>query len=259
MSIEVLLMKSVEEEFPFVQYFPNSYEKSYIITELLILSKIFKNCGKGCLINKDKIYFYKTYIPNMENMINKTKRKIFLLFYCDSSYKQKYIDEFTNNIFDLLEKDVFEDNKLKKNIIKTINDLFDIYKNIKDKDEIYGEYVSNIMKSSMEELNDGDNSLKKSDSLNSRRRIDSIFIRNRESSLMSIKADYKPLLSENNEMIKISEYDSDLTMVFKGDKYNYFYNKMKLIKKIKLINIYIFISITIILIPIYIIVINNGN
>jgi len=252
-------MKSVEEEFPFVQYFPNSYEKSYIITELLILSKIFKNCGKGCLINKDKIYFYKTYIPNMENMINKTKRKIFLLFYCDSSYKQKYIDEFTNNIFDLLEKDVFEDNKLKKNIIKTINDLFDIYKNIKDKDEIYGEYVSNIMKSSMEELNDGDNSLKKSDSLNSRRRIDSRFIRNRESSLMSIKADYKPPLSENNEMIKISEYDSDLTMVFKGDKYNYFYNKMKLIKKIKLINIYIFISITIILIPIYIIVINNGN
>lgn len=259
MSIEVLLMKSVEEEFPFVQYFPNSYEKSYIITELLILSKIFKNCGKGCLINKDKIYFYKTYIPNMENMINKTKRKIFLLFYCDSSYKQKYIDEFTNNIFDLLEKDVFEDNKLKKNIIKTINDLFDIYKNIKDKDEIYGEYVSNIMKSSMEELNDGDNSLKKSDSLNSRRRIDSRFIRNRESSLMSIKADYKPPLSENNEMIKISEYDSDLTMVFKGDKYNYFYNKMKLIKKIKLINIYIFISITIILIPIHIIVINNGN
>ena len=156
MSIQVLLMKSVEEEFPFMQYFPNSYEKSYIITELLILSKIFKNCGKGCLINKDKIYFYKTYIPNMENMINKTKRKILLLFYCESSYKQKYIDEFTNNIFDLLERDVFENNKLKNNITKTINDLFEIYKNIKNKDEIYGEYVTNIMKNSIEELSDGE-------------------------------------------------------------------------------------------------------
>ena len=255
MSIKVLLMKSVEEEFPFMQYFPDSYEKSYIITELLILSKIFKNCGKGCLINKDKIYFYKTYIPNMENMINKTKRKILLLFYCESSYKQKYIDEFTNNIFDLLERDVFENNKLKNNITKTINDLFEIYKNIKNKDEIYGEYVSNIMKNSMEELNDRDNALIKSDSLNTRRRIDSRFIRNRESSLMSIKADYKPPLSENIEMIKISEYDSDLTMIFKGDKYNYFYNKMKVIRKIKFINIGIFIAIILILIPAYIIVI----
>jgi hypothetical protein len=253
-------MKSIEEEFPFMQYFPISYEKSYIINELLILSKIFKNCGKGCLINKDKIYFYKTYIPNMENMINKTKRKILLLFYCESSYKQKYIDEFTNNIFDLLEKDVFENNKLKKNITKTINDLFDIYKNIKNKDEIYGEYVSNIMKNSMEELNDRDNALIKSDSLNTRRRIDSRFIRNRESSLMSIKADYKPPLSDNNEMIKISEYDSDLTLIFKGDKYNYFYNKMKVIRKIKLINIGIFIAFALFLIPIYIIVIKYfGN
>ena len=247
MSIEVLLMKSVEEE-SFMQFFPISYEKSYIITELLILSKIFKNCGKGCLINKDKIYFYKTYIPNMENMINKEKRKIFLLFYCESPYKQKYIDEFTNNIFDLLERDVFEENKLKKHISKTINDLFDIYQNIKNKDEIYGEYVSNIMKKSMEELVGGDNPLVKSDSLNSRRRIDSRFIRNRESSLMSVKADYKPPLSENNEMKKISEYDSDLTLIFKGDKYNFFYNKMKVIKKIKFINIGIFISITIFLI-----------
>jgi len=257
--MQVLLMKSLEEEFSFIQYFPNSYEKSYIVTELLILSKIFKNCGKGCLINKDKIYFYKTYIPNMENMINNTKKKILLLFYCDSSYKQKYIDEFTNNIFDLLERDVFENNKLKKNITKTISDLFDIYKNINNKDEIYGEYVSNIMKNSMEELNGRDSSLLKSDTLNSRRRIDSRFIRNRESSLMSIKADYKLPLSDNNEMIKISEYDSDLTLIFKGDKYNYFYNKMKVIKKIKLINIGIFISLTLILIPIYIIVIKYFN
>ena len=107
----------------------------------------------------------------------------------------------------------------------------------------------------MEELNDSDNVLIKSDSLNTRRRIDSRFIRNRESSLMSIKADYKPPLSDNNEMIKISEYDSDLTLIFKGDKYNYFYNKMKVIRKIKFINIGIFIAIILILIPAYIIVI----
>jgi hypothetical protein len=233
-------MKSVEEEFPFVQYFSNSYEKSYIITELLILSKIFQNCGKGCLINKDKIYFYKTYIPNMENMINKTKRKILLLFYCESSYKQKYIDEFTNNIFDLLGKDAFEENKLKNNISNTIDDLFDIYQNVKNKEEIYYEYVKNIMKNIDSNNNDSNNSSMES-CLSLRKRIDSEFFKKRdEKSLMSIRGLNNSDLMENIEMVKITESDSDLTVMFKANKFNYYSMKMKKLKKIKIINIIIF-------------------
>lgn len=247
-ELKILLMTSIDDEFQFSKYFPEIYESSYIITELLILTKYFKKCGKGCLLSKDKIYFYKTFVPNTENSINKNKGKIFLLFYCDSTYKQKYIDEFTINIFDLLEKDVFEDNKLKTNISKAINELFDIYKNIKNKEQIYGEYVKNIMKNIMEEFNGNNNILLQSDSLGSRRRFDSRIIRNRESSLMSIKEDYIPKLKENIELVKIKEEsESILTMIFRNDKYSDFSYKMKKIKKFKIINIIIFTVIGIVM------------
>ena len=41
-------------------------------------------------------------------------------------------------------------------------------------------------------------------------------------------------------MVKITESDSDLTVMFKANKFNYYSMKMKKLKKIKIINIIIF-------------------
>ena len=244
-ELQILLMMNVDDEHPFIEYFPQAYEQPYNINELMILSKFFKNCGKGCLLNKDKEYYYKTYYPNMENNLIQNKSKIFLLFYCDSHYNQKYIDEFTNNIFDLLEEEYFENNKLKESTSKAINNLFEIYKDIKNKEEIYKEYTKNIVRKALNKDNEND-IIMDNEILTTRRRIDSRFLRPSDNSLMSIKRESNASLIENIEMVKISENDTDLTMIFKADSNNYYMN-LKLYKKIKKINILIFSIIGIIL------------
>lgn len=237
-GLKLLLMISAQDDFHFIHYFPQSYEQPYKVNELVLYTKFFKKCGKGCLISKDKIYFYKTYIPNMENNTNTNKKRIFLFFYCDLTYNQKYIDEFTENIFDILELDAFSENTLKKKISKVINDLFEIYQNVEGKEEIYQEYVNNIMKNAREENNDSNNTSIGSDNSFRRKRVDSRIFRKRENSLSSLRG--SNILDENIEMVKINENDTDLTMMFKTNKYDYVYTKLKIYKKLKIINIIIF-------------------
>ena len=52
---------------------------------------------------------------------------------------------------------------------------------------------------------------------------------------------------EDIEMVKINEFDTDLTMMFKTNKYDNFFLKIKLYKKMKIINIVIFGVIAIVL------------
>lgn len=231
-GLEVLLMVSIQDDSQFLQYFPKNYEKPYIINELLLITKFFKKCGKGCLLSKDNYYFYYTYTSSYDPNISKSQKRIFLLFYCESFYKQKYLEEFTNNIFILLDNEIIQENKLKKKISNQINDLFDIYKNINNKENIYHEYVKNIMKADTDENNLSNNtSLDSEDSL--RKRI-------RENSLMTIKGGNKSTIIEDIEMVKMSERATDLTIIFKEDKFSFFYLNMKKYKKIRIINIIIF-------------------
>ena len=244
-GLKILLLTSAQDDFQFFQYFPQSYEQPYKVNELLLYTKYFKNCGKGCLISKDKIYFYKTFTPNLENNANQNKKKIFLFFYCDTYYNQKYIDEFTDNIFELLELDVFNENVLKKKIVKTIDELFDIYKNIDNKEEIYKEYVNDIMKNGKEEYNSGSNNTSMDSQLSYNK--NKSMTRNRENSLMSIRNTNLMENMENIEMVKINELDTDLTMIFKSNKYDNYFMKLKIYKKIKLINLVIFAVIGIVI------------
>ena len=238
-GLKLLLMISAQDDFEFIHYFPQSYQQPYKVNELVLYTKFFKKCGKGCLISKDRIYFYKTYIPNMENNANNNKKRIFLFFYCDLTYKKKYIDEFSENIFDILDLDVFnENNTLKKKISNIINDLFEIYRNVNNKEEIYHEYVNNLMKNAREENGDSNNTSIGSENSFTRKRNDSRIFRKRENSLGSLRG--SNFLDENIEMVKINESDNDLTMMFKTNKYDYVYTKLKNYKKNKIINIIIF-------------------
>jgi len=240
-GLDILLLTSCEKDFSFIQYFPESYDRSNKINELIMVSQYFKNCGKGCLLNKDRIYYYRTFFPNIEEEINRSNPKIFILFYCNLRYKEKYIDEFNENIIDLLEKSIFEENKLDQEIVITISELFDIYKDLNGKEEIYHEYINNIMNKAMNNLNNNsshNNSMISIDKSICRKRMDSRI--RRDNSLITIKKEYNFDKIENIEMVKINEGDTDLTLILKRDKNNSSYIKIKTNKKIKIINVIIF-------------------
>lgn len=257
-GLKILLLVSAQDDFQFFHYFPPSYEQPYKVNELILYTKFFKNCGKGALLSKDSIYYYKTYIPSMENNANKNKKNIFLFFYCDSNYQQKYIDEFTDNIFDLfeLEQEVFEGNNMKKKISKKINELFDIYKSVNHKEEIYKEYINNIMQNAKEESIGSNNSSLDNEGSFPRKRVDSRISQKTTNSLMSIRGSN---LLENIEMVKINEYDTDLTMIFKENKYDYYFKKIKRYKKIKIINIIIFTVLGIVMYCLIPVALKNNN
>ena len=87
-----------------------------------------------------------------------------------------------------------------------------------------------------------ENNLSNNTSLDSgyslRKRMDSRI--QRENSLITIKGGNKSTIIGDIEMIKVTERDTDLTIMFKEDKFSFYYSKLKKYKKIRIINIIIF-------------------
>ena len=63
--LNALLISSIEYALPINVYFPSNYQDKNSITDLLIISNNFKNCGKGSIQHNNKIFYYRTYIPNL--------------------------------------------------------------------------------------------------------------------------------------------------------------------------------------------------
>ena len=143
-QLNALLISSIEYALPINIYFPSNYKDKSSITDLLIISNHFKNCGKGSIQHNNKLFYYRTYIPNLsgeqesESLSNSysdyfifsldcNKNKFFLLFYCDHNYSKKYLDNLTNEIFEILDKGAFDGNQLKNNSREQINNLFERY------------------------------------------------------------------------------------------------------------------------------------
>lgn len=144
-GLKLFLLTSAKDDFKYCQHFPLNFKDKYIISELVIISKHFKKCGKGTLINEKKIFYYRTYFPR--NEMDKRKKKMFLLFYCDNTYKEKNIEDFTKEIFSLLERSSsFDKNNLGKETNSQINKLFKKYKNINEY-----KFISNINDLSLSE------------------------------------------------------------------------------------------------------------
>ena len=61
--LEAFLMTGVEDELPLIKYYPLDYSNQNSLAELLIIANSFKKCGKGSLQHKNKIFYYRTYIP----------------------------------------------------------------------------------------------------------------------------------------------------------------------------------------------------
>lgn len=158
--INALLITSAQDELPIIQYFPLNYDDKKSITELLTIAKYFKNCGKGFLQHKNKLFYYKTYIPNLPglNDINSNKssnsglsqsfseyfiysldcnnKKFFFLYFCDLNCKKKIIDDLTNEIFDIFDKGAFDEHKLKISATNEINNIFEKYQKLSSNFEV---------------------------------------------------------------------------------------------------------------------------
>ena len=101
------------------------------------------------------------------------------------------------------------------------------------------------MKNGKEEYNNGSNNTSMDSQLSYNK--NKSMTRNRENSLMSIRNTNLMENMENIEMVKINELDTDLTMIFKSNKYDNYFMKLKIYKKIKLINLVIFAVIGIVI------------
>jgi hypothetical protein len=246
-GLNSLLMTGIDDEIPLTKFFPLNYVNENTLTELLIISKSFKNCGKGSLQNKNKMFYYRTYIPTIpvqEDTLNGSnsfsdyyiysydcnKKKFFLIYYCDLNYKKKDIDSLTNKIMKVLDNNAFEGHDLKREACTQINSLFQQYQKIAPNLGKMNQLNDVTIVNSSDSINNVSiDSNKSKKSLISTKRIDSRIIfpkKKHKKSEISVDID---------DLTSLKEDDSDLSIMFKNNLDDYInlsqINKWKNIQK----------------------------
>ncbi len=229
-GLNCLLLTGIDDEFPLTKFFPLNYENRNALTELLILTKSFKNCGKGSLQNKNKIFYYRTYIPSLPVQEDNSsvshsfsdyyiysydcnKKKFFLIYYCDLYYKKKDIDGLTNKIMKVLDNNAFDGHDLKREASNQINSLFEQYQKLAPNlGKINPLTEVNINNSSDSINNVSIDSERSRKSLISKKRIDSriIFPKKKRKKTEEVSVDI-------DDLTTIKEDDSDLSIMFKNN------------------------------------------
>ena len=258
-ELKALLMTNIQDSVPLTQYFPLNYNDDKSITELLIISKHFKNCGKGILVHNKNLYYYKTYIPQIKDIkdnntdnpslsqsysdyflynLDCNKKKFFILIYCDLNYKEKNIDNLINDIFAIFDEGAFDGHELKKNSRDKINSIFKEYQKLSTKfDNIDLINSANNIKNfnSIININSNNSTPKK--------RIDSriiIPIIKKVKTSEEVSADIEDITS-------IKDSNSNISLMF---RYTFndesFYSQNKELQKIKFWNIVFFLLLLII-------------
>jgi len=173
-KLEAFLLTWIDESFPITKIFPQGYSNKKNISELLIITKSLLKCGKGSLQHKNKLFYYRTFIPSVmaseeplskkssltevfSSSFNSSNKKVFVLFLCDINYKKKDIDILTNKICDVLDENAFEKQDLKKETTRRINFLYEQYQNFEQNS---GRYIQ------LNDININKNELKKRNSSN---------------------------------------------------------------------------------------------
>ena len=152
--LEAFLLTWVDESFPITKIFPQGYSNKKNLAELLIITKSLLQCGKGSLQHKNKLFYYRTYIPALivgeeslskkssftdffASSFNSTNKKVFIIFLCDINYKKKNIDSLTKKIYEILDEGAFEKQDLKKESTRRINFLYEQYQNLSQNSDRY--------------------------------------------------------------------------------------------------------------------------
>ena len=249
-GLEAFLICDIDDEIPLNKIFPLYYNDQSNLTELLIIAQNFKKCGKGCLQHKNKIFYYRTYIPTLpKNEVNSisndsfsdyfiysydtSRKKFFLLFLCDSKYKQKYIDDLTAEIFEILDNNAFEGHEIKNESCHLINSLFDKYKKIEPNLGMLNPLTEiNTNNNSHDSINDSSSDSSKKRSKRNKKRIDSRMV------LPKLKNKSSTISVDIDDLTPVKDSDTDLSLVFKKDfDKDLFLPQVYKWKSIKIINI----------------------
>ena len=265
MPLEAFLLTWVDETFPITKIFPQGYSNKKILAELIIITKSLINCGKGSLQHKNKVFYYRTYMPtlvlgeesNSKKSIssdffvysfNSNNKKVFLLYLTDTNFNKKDIDSLTKKIYEILDEGAFEKHDIKKESARRINFLYDQYKNpetnsgcyiqlneIKEIKTTTKEKNNNIVE---ENKNDTSNSL--SDNLINTNNLDDTKKGSSSGIMLSKINKSKSQLGsiDINDLTTIKESESDLSIIFKQSlDANLNFSQIKKMKSIKKINI----------------------
>jgi hypothetical protein len=152
--LEAFLLTWVDDSFPITKVFPQGYSNKKNLAELLIITKSLLQCGKGSLQHKNKLFYYRTYIPALivgeeslskkssftdffASSFNSANKKVFIIFLCDINYKKKNIDSLTKKIYEILDEGAFEKQDLKKESTRRINFLYEQYQNLSQNSDRY--------------------------------------------------------------------------------------------------------------------------
>jgi hypothetical protein len=152
--LEAFLLTWVDDSFPITKVFPQGYSNKKNLAELLIITKSLLQCGKGSLQHKNKLFYYRTYIPALivgeeslskkssftdffASSFNSANKKVFIIFLCDINYKKKNIDLLTKKIYEILDEGAFEKQDLKKESTRRINFLYEQYQNLSQNSDRY--------------------------------------------------------------------------------------------------------------------------
>ena len=266
-KLEAFLLTWLDDLIPITKVFPQGYPNKKNLAELLVITKSLLNCGKGTLQHKNKLFYYRTYIPD-DNLSKKNSysdintsnsntniKKVFILFLCDNNYKKKDIDTLTKSIYEILEEDAFDKQDLKKDHSRKINLIYDLYQNIETNSEQYIQLsdINNNTKNIFTESNKSEKLIIDNNNdniINTNNRVLSSDIEKnnldesrKESSSRIIWSKVNKSKSnlgsiDINDLTTIKESDSDLSIIFKQSlDENLNFSKMKKMKAIKKINI----------------------
>ena len=266
-KLEAFLLTWLDDLIPITKVFPQGYPNKKNLAELLVITKSLLNCGKGTLQHKNKLFYYRTYIPD-DNLSKKNSysdintsnsntniKKVFILFLCDNNYKKKDIDTLTKSIYEILEEDAFDKQDLKKEHSRKINLIYDLYQNIETNSEQYIQLsdINNNTKNIFTESNKSEKLIIDNNNdniINTNNRVLSSDIEKnnldesrKESSSRIIWSKVNKSKSnlgsiDINDLTTIKESDSDLSIIFKQSlDENLNFSKMKKMKAIKKINI----------------------
>ena len=266
-KLEAFLLTWLDDLIPITKVFPQGYPNKKNLAELLVITKSLLNCGKGTLQHKNKLFYYRTYIPDDNlskkssysdintNNSNNNIKKVFILFLCDNNYKKKDIDTLTKSIYEILEEDAFDKQDLKKDHSRKINLIYDLYQNIETNSEQYIQLsdINNNTKNIFTESNKSEKLIIDNNNdniINTNNRVLSSDIEKnnldesrKESSSRIIWSKVNKSKSnlgsiDINDLTTIKESDSDLSIIFKQSlDENLNFSKMKKMKAIKKINI----------------------
>ena len=265
MPLEAFLLTWVDETFPITKIFPQGYSNKKILAELIIITKSLINCGKGSLQHKNKVFYYRTYMPtlvlgeesNSKKSIssdffvysfNSNNKKVFLLYLTDTNFNKKDIDSLTKKIYEILDEGAFEKHDIKKESARRINFLYDQYKNPETNSGCYIQLneIKEIKTTTKEknnniiEENKNDTSNSPSDNLINTNNLDDTKKGSSSGIMLSKINKSKSQLGsiDINDLTTIKESESDLSIIFKQSlDANLNFSQIKKMKSIKKINI----------------------